>query len=125
MRIYLKKADYLVILSSLVLIFFSFYLIHNKSSPQISLIIETPTEKFVYPLNTDKTISVKGNIGLSEIEIKNKTARFVHSPCKNHTCILCKPINQNNEWNACLPNGIIIRITGDTNTKEEFDAIGF
>ncbi len=38
-------------------------------------------------INVDRKLSVKGVIGITEIEIKNGRVRVNDSPCNNKTCI--------------------------------------
>lgn len=122
---YIKKADFLLIILTIFCISISFIALKVDNSSVVRLQIKSPTAEYIYPIEKDNTISVSGKIGVSQIVIKNKQVYFQDSPCKNHTCTLCKPIEKPNEWTACLPNGIIIRIINSEESFDEFDAIGF
>jgi len=53
---------------------------------------------------------VKGPLGETRILIDNEGARFVSSPCPNHTCVRHGIVKEPYDSAACIPNKIIIRI---------------
>lgn len=74
---------------------------------------------YILSLDEDKIISVKGIIGYTQIEIKNKKVRVISSPCKNKDCIKQGWVDKGTI--ICLPNRVIIRI--GKNKKEMIDGI--
>ena len=109
----LKILDFLII----------FFATSKKSHSSI-LIVSTPTEEYIYQLEKDEILSFTGKEGESLIQIADKTASFIESPCKNKTCIASGTIKENGQWAACLPNGVFIRIDSQQ-TDSDIDITSF
>jgi len=73
-------------------------------------------------LAEDRTVDIRGEMGISRIEIRNGQARFVASPCTNKLCILHGWQRHAGETAACLPNRVSLRILG---RDARYDAINF
>jgi hypothetical protein len=87
-----------------------------------TLLIEVDNkELYRVPLSTERTLHIKGEIGITEIEIKDGRARITKSPCPNKVCIRRGWTNSLNGIRACLPNKVVIRIIG--NNRSGYDAI--
>ena len=63
-----------------------------------------------YQLDVDTTINVDGHC---TVEVKDGAAAVISSDCPGKDCVHHKPISMTGERIICLPNGIVIRITGD------------
>jgi hypothetical protein len=63
-----------------------------------------------YPLNRDRTISAKGTVGITNIEIKNGHARIKESSCRNKTCMRMGELGSSGGFLLCLPNGILVKV---------------
>ena len=74
------------------------------------------------PLDIDRTYTVEGPLGQSQIEVKNGRIRFIRSPCTNKQCIHSGWLNQNGDFAACLPNHVSISLRGP---DPRFDTINF
>lgn len=68
----------------------------------------------------NKTLTVKGLIGESILQVENGRIRFIDSPCPGRYCIHMGWIGRTGEVAACLPNGVVVEIRGG---QREFDAI--
>lgn len=75
-----------------------------------------------YDLEQDASISIKGRLGMSRIEISNGKARFIHSPCKGKLCIQHGWVQHQGDFVACLPNRVSVEVSSG---KQRFDAINF
>ena len=64
----------------------------------------------VYPLDKDATIDVDGHCTVS---VKDGAVSVISSDCPGKDCVHHKPISMTGERIVCLPNGIVIRISGD------------
>ncbi|MGP1529119.1 MAG: NusG domain II-containing protein [Treponema sp.] len=105
--------DYLILGIILSIALWSaFWLYGTHTAPAGRLIIESPHGKWIYPLNKDKTLSIPGALGTSEIRIENNTAFVVSSPCTNKICIAAQKLKKHGDWNACLPNKVFLYIEG-------------
>ena len=116
-----KPLDYLILLISIVICILSIIYAFSNRGGTPHVIITTPQGEFMYQLDTDQVLEFEGHIGISQIEIVNGTARFLHSPCSNKTCVASMPISHNGEWSACLPNGIFMRIEGQSTNNSDID----
>ncbi|MBE6350700.1 MAG: NusG domain II-containing protein [Spirochaetaceae bacterium] len=113
----------IIIIASLICVFSVIFIFTNKTGQPI-LHITSDTTEYLYTLNENKQIAIEGLLGTSIIEIKNSKVCFTDSPCTNKTCIASGSIKSNNQWIACLPNGIFIRIEADS-SNSDIDIISF
>lgn len=63
-----------------------------------------------YTLDKDMTIDVDGHC---TVEVKDGAVSVISSDCPGKDCVHHKPISITGERIICLPNGIVIRISGD------------
>jgi len=64
-------------------------------------------------LSENRVVSVKGKLGITEVEIEQGKARILHSPCKNKICIKAGDIQYADRLIACIPNLIVVRVIGE------------
>jgi hypothetical protein len=70
----------------------------------------------IYDLNSpQKTVTVQGPLGPSEIHIQEGKVEMLSSPCLNQTCCKSGWIDRQGQIICCVPNRIFIRIAGDEN----------
>lgn len=74
----------------------------------------------VYSLAENQTIEIKENGHTNKITIKDGTVQMAYSDCKNQICVNDGQISMTNQSIVCLPNKVMVEITGG---EEEFDAI--
>lgn len=75
-----------------------------------------------YELTADATLTVRGRLGDSRLEIRAGQVRFVDSPCVGRQCIHTGWLSRSGQVAACLPNGVVIEVAGG---EREFDAVSF
>lgn len=73
-------------------------------------------------LSGDQYFSVDGELGQTQIEIKNERVRITDSPCKRKTCVHTGWIHRGYQTIVCMPNHVMIRLTGSRD-DEEIDGI--
>ena len=73
-----------------------------------------------YDLHKDQVITINENNHLNKITIKDGYVQMSYSDCKNQICVKDGKISKTNQSIVCLPNRVMIQITGG---KEEFDAV--
>lgn len=122
-RFGLRALDILIIGIILALTSVSAVYIYGGKTGTQYLEIDAPGGHWVYDLETDRKISVEGPLGDTIIVIQDGHAHVEASPCANQTCVAAPDISHKGEWNACLPNEVMIRITGKDSGDEELDAI--
>ena len=115
-KLNLKILDFLIIFLAIGICAFSVIYASSKKSGSSNLVISTPEGEFIYQLSKDELLQFSGKEGKSVIQISDKSACFLESPCKNQTCIASGSIKENGQWAACLPNGIFIRIEAETDS---------
>jgi len=119
----MKLLDVLLLTAVLGAAVFSGIKVYGNQGEKPRIIIESPSGTWVYGLDRNITVDIPGALGDSTVEIRDGKARIVKSPCPNQTCIAAPGIFRSGEWNACLPNKVIIRVdTGKKETKDEIDA---
>lgn len=69
------------------------------------------------PLNEaeNEQVVVKGRLGESLVEFNDGAVRMVDSPCPEYTCVKQGWINARGEAIVCVPNQIVIQISGSRN----------
>jgi len=87
--------------------------IYGNRSAKTHLVVEAPSGEWIYALESDRTVEIPGPLGNTVVRIEAGSARIVDSPCPNKTCIAGPHISHKGEWNACLPNQVILRIDGE------------
>ena len=72
-----------------------------------------------YSLSENQVIEVAQEDALNKITIKDGYVQMSYSTCKNQVCTNHGKINKTNESIVCLPNRVMIKITGG---EEDFEA---
>ncbi len=118
MKGFLKPVDIIILCLAVTAVFFSAGF-PKKQAETLFLEVEAPAEaeggrryKAVYPLSEDRRFTVQGAEGVMEIAVKDGEASVVSAPCRNQLCRYSPPIGRPDEWTACIPGKVIIRITG-------------
>ena len=94
----------------------------NSSQGEVVLIRSASNEDITLSLDQNKQLEIKGALGTSFIEIKDRQVRFVDSPCQGKQCIITGWLNKDGQLAACLPNGVTVQIIG---RDQRFDAVNF
>lgn len=86
-------------------------------------IITCRGEQYLYSLSKDQKITLQGNIGISELEIKDGTIFFTSSPCRDHICenMGHAGVETGIHFIACLPNDVVVYVDGDSHEKNDLD----
>lgn len=110
-----------LLISILLSLSFSFLiLIKHYSKGNMVYVTVDGNEIVKADINIDKKFSVKGVLGITEVEIKNGRLRVVDSPCDNKTCVKTGWIDKPYQSIICIPNHVVIEIIDN---NEEIDAI--
>lgn len=110
MKQILKPFDFLFLGLSVAAIALSFFALKNVGENAAHLVIDANGKEFIYPLDEEKTLEIEGGIGISVIRIEDGKAFFEDSPCPNKVCVHTPAVQNENDWAACLPNQVFIRI---------------
>lgn len=111
-----KPLDYFIFIFLIIFSLFGILITRQIKTDNSNVYIEVDGKLiYILPINKDKKIFVKGALGLTEIEIKNKMVRIVNSPCKNKNCVKQGWINKGTI--ICLPNRVTVRVGNDNKHK--------
>jgi hypothetical protein len=118
----MKPLDYcLVALSLSLTVFLAVAVYGNKNAGDDQVVIQASTGSWVYPITAEETITIQGPLGETVVEIHDKKARIVSSPCQGQTCVAQGHIHAQGESVICLPNqvGVFIEGKSDGNTVDD------
>ena len=115
-----KISDIAIIILSLGLTVSSAFAAYVKPQNTAQVLIEGKNQKWVFPLEAEETVQVKGPLGETVIRIHEREAWVESSPCENQTCVAMGHINWG--WVACLPNSVFFRIEGIDDSTDNPDS---
>lgn len=102
--------DILIIIICIAAVLFVFTMTQSGGSGYVS--VQTDSGMYRYSLKNDQSVTVKGPLGDTFIEIQGGKARIVDSACANKTCTFQAPIEKSGSFIACLPNHVLLTIVG-------------
>ncbi|HEX8947555.1 MAG TPA: NusG domain II-containing protein, partial [Dissulfurispiraceae bacterium] len=73
--------------------------------------------EYTLPISIDRTVEVAGPLGKTIVEIKGSKVRIKDSPCHNRICVHEGWIDRGAI--ICLPNKVMVSVTGKTDKKSE------
>ena len=111
----IKIPDIVIILMALGLTVYSGFIAYAGSSGSAQVLIQGPNRSWVFPLDAEETVKVRGILGDDTVvRIHEGEVWAESSPCDNQTCVGMGRITGNSwfAWIACLPNNVFIMIEG-------------
>ena len=121
----IKKAD--ILLFFLILAFglaVSWWSLAGNSAGEKAVVTVDGKLYGTYPLSQDQTIQVVQENGHhNDITIKDGQVSMTFSDCRNQICVESGAISQTKDTIACLPNKVIIEITGRNGDDSGVDII--
>lgn len=116
------KADRILIFL-LIISCFSSLIFFNKIFPnkQSIHIYSEGKEVYILSINEDNVINIKGKLGFTTVEIKNRKVRIVSSPCSNKLCIRQGWIESGSI--ICIPNNVIVSVGEFQEGNKVIDAV--
>jgi hypothetical protein len=106
----LRLLDVVVFLLAVTITVFCTVSIYGKSGPAVQFIIQGKGENWVYPVDQTAQVVISGPLGQTVVELKDKEARVISSPCANQTCVASGAVHRRGQWIACLPNAVFVRL---------------
>ena len=110
----LRKADILLFFSFLALaaLIAALPLMRSSGSDQKVKVISAGEVVGIYPLENDSEVDVNRYVHLNIVSIKDKKVHMEYSDCRNKVCVHTGEITRPGETIVCLPNYVIVEITG-------------
>jgi len=119
-----KISDFIIIFLSAALTGFSAYASYLRPQKNVHVLIRGNDHEWTFPLDADETIAVPGPLGDTVIQIQDKKAWVVSSPCENQTCVIAGKLHRAGAWSVCLPNNVLLLIEGnDDDDGNDVDTI--
>ena len=112
-RIPVKPWDVVIFLLALSLTGSSFFSTYLKPHNNLQVLIEGQNQKWIFPLDAEEIVNVRGPLGTTVVRIYGGRAWVESSPCDNKICIGAGHLNNNGEFAACLPNNVLVVIEGN------------
>ena len=121
----LRKADILLFFSFLALaaLIAVLPLMRSSGGEQKVRIISGGEITGIYPLENDIDVEVRHDGHLNIVSIKDKKVHMEYSDCRNQICVHTGEITRPGDTIVCLPNYVIVEITGSEGGGEEDDSV--
>lgn len=117
----MKKNDWfllMIIVAVAGMIFGMRFLLKDQEKAYVTIRIGGEIAE-TYELSQERVIEV--NHGSNVIQIKNGEVDMTEADCPDQLCVHQKAISGNNESIICLPNRVVVQITGYD--EAEYDAV--
>lgn len=108
----LKIPDIIIILIVSAFTFLSAYEGFIKKQSSLHILIKGQDSRWTFPVSAEETVAVAGPLGNTIIRIHGSFAWVESSPCKNQTCVASGSVKRQGQWAACLPNNVLLVISG-------------
>lgn len=83
------------------------------------------SSSFRLELPKDTTLQVRGNLGMLEIQVEGTMARISSSPCPGQDCVHQGWIDEAGEMVVCVPSGVFMVLSHDTEASRSPDAVTY
>lgn len=95
--------------------------IYNGNNAKKTVLIEVSGKSYgIYDLDTDRTIEIEGPQSHITVNIENGAVHVSESGCPQQICKRMGKKSRINDIIVCIPNRMIIRITGKYKKNMEF-----
>jgi hypothetical protein len=122
----IKLADIIILLFAIAVTVFYTWFSAGSGDDTAGLIVESASERYVFPLDETTVHRIQGPLGDTVIQVANGEASIIESPCRDKICISAGKLRQDGDWSACLPNSVLIRISGGQNYENsDLDVLSY
>lgn len=117
-KVHVRFLDIVIFGLAVALVVETSLVVLNRQSGTRYVQITGETGEWIAPLDKDAEYEIPGPLGITVVHIHDGKAAVVNSPCRNKICILAGAISEPNQWVACLPNKVFVRITSSGSKNE-------
>ncbi|MCX7028097.1 MAG: NusG domain II-containing protein [Spirochaetes bacterium] len=96
--------------------------VYTGGDDKLYVHITADSGEWIEALDTDKKLEIQGPLGITYVDIEGGNVRILDSPCKNKLCVGMGEIGKENQWIACMPNRVFVRIGGRSAVTGGIDA---
>jgi len=114
----LKIGDYAIVLIVGALIIFLFSRFFFNKSRESRVEVTGKTFQKYYDINENRVINVEGPLGTTTVIIEGGEVRVEDSPCREKICIKMGRKKRVGEQIICVPNRVIVEITGESESVD-------
>ncbi len=119
---YLFIGDWLIVIASLIGVFFLFQTLwSNESAAKVQITVGDKIYA-TYSLNQQREIHIHGKLGDTVISISQGKARFAKSPCHTQYCVHQGWLTHAGQAAICLPNQVSLELLGET---KPYDSLNY
>lgn len=113
--------DRIIVAVMIVFCALLFAVVGLRQPGQAVLVKQGEDTVFTAPLAHRRIAELNGPLGVTRLEIDNGEARIVDSPCPYKVCISMGKISRQDEIIACVPNRLLVQVTGVDEAGKEPD----
>jgi hypothetical protein len=119
----IRRADViLIVILAAAAVFLMLMNIKSRTAFRGAELLITVGEKEFgrWRLTKDVTIDIEGH---NVCEIRNGTVRMTEADCADQSCVHMAPIDEKGGSIVCLPNRVVLKITGTGSENPEVDTV--
>ncbi len=113
-----KIGDYVILLIVAGLIVFLFSRFFFSKSVESRVEVTGRAIQKYYDIHEDRVINVEGPLGTTRVIIEDGEVWVEDSPCREKICIKMGRKKRVGEQIVCVPNRVIVEITGENETVD-------
>ncbi len=101
----------------------SFFLLRG-GDPGENVVVECEGRLvFTAPLQENRTVTLTGPLGETQLRIEHGHARILAAPCPHKDCMRMGEASRTGDFLACVPNRLLVRINGKTGDRIDYDLL--
>lgn len=107
----IKLGDIIIFIGAVLLLITLAFTLHREEVAA-SVSIQSGSSQWQYPLSWEGEVTIPGLQGNTVLSFHDNAVSIISSPCPTGSCIGMGSISQAGTWLACLPNGVMLMVTG-------------
>ncbi len=119
----LTPFDRKLVLLLALLVLFSFLLPLRQELGERVLVSSGDQVLFTAPLSLEQLVELSGPLGVTRLQIAHGGVRVLSSPCPRKICIGMGEARNRGDLLACVPNRLVVRITGGAEKRGSYDLL--
>jgi len=117
-----KPGDWLVLLAAAVAVVALFATLWHPEQAARLRIRSGDTVYATYSLDQERTLEIRGPLGVSRVHIHHGKVRFLSSPCSNQYCVHQGWLQRAGQVAVCLPNRVSLELLGG---ERPYDSLNY